>query len=554
MARSKGALEVFAVNPAASEPKKTLLRLEGQYRSFRIAPASGHLIAALPSSFRFYTFSDPKVVQTSALDVDCEWTEYSVSPDASHISLVDRQRRLRVYNIPSSKLVYEEPGVSSSGTGSMAPRWSANSRSFLRVGKQPGELLLYSVSNVVERKTFNVGGIHDYSYSPEKHDLLALFSRASGSSTPASAGLYRILDTEKGPELSQVAVKTFFKADRAEFAWAKGHDSVLVTTSADVDTSGQSYYGQTALYLLRASRDQKPAVQISLNKEGPVHDVAWAQSSASGAGTEFTALFGYMPAQVAVFGGKSGVQTYSYESGSIGSKNTVRAGPASLVAFAGLGNLPGKVELWSRERLCRVGALEAPGSSVIEWSPALNSEPLLLTAVTHPRLRVDNGWKAWKWTGSLLCSSEYSELYQCAWWPAIRTEKGATVNGLKAPELDSVALKVASRLSSMAPAKKAEAYRPPSLRTPSPLPSSSSEQSATATATSKAPHAAARISKEERLVRRMEERLDQIIVLRDRRAKGDALDENQLEKIGREAEVRRELEAALSLLKSMSLR
>ena len=79
--------------------------------------------------------------------------------------------------------------------------------------------------------------------------------------------------------------KNFFKADRAQLKWNALGTQVLVLTHTDVDKSNKSYYGETGLYLLSASGNFD--CRVTLDKEGPVHDLAWNPNS-----KEFGVVYG----------------------------------------------------------------------------------------------------------------------------------------------------------------------------------------------------------------------------------------------------------------------
>ena len=56
----------------------------------------------------------------------------------------------------------------------------------------------------------------------------------------------------------------------------------------------QSYYGESKLCFMSA--DGKTEGNVTLGKDGPIHDVAW-----SPAGREFVAIYGFMPAKATLF-------------------------------------------------------------------------------------------------------------------------------------------------------------------------------------------------------------------------------------------------------------
>lgn len=82
--------------------------------------------------------------------------------------------------------------------------------------------------------------------------------------------------------------KTFFKAQRSQIKWNTIGTQVLVLTQTDVDQANKSYYGETGgLYLLSAAGNFD--CRVTLDKEGPVHDLTWSPNS-----KEFGVIYGCM--------------------------------------------------------------------------------------------------------------------------------------------------------------------------------------------------------------------------------------------------------------------
>lgn len=245
-----------------------------------------------------------------------------------------------------------------------------------------------------------------------------------------------------------------------------------------------------------------------------------------------------MPAKAMLFNNKSSA-TFEFP---VGSKNHVRWNPqGSLVCFGGFGNLPGHIEVWSRlDAIRRVGHCQSQGAAFCEWAP---DGATLLTGILTPRLRVDNSWKLWSWRGTLLGCIPYGELYQVAWRP-MPTLSFAPI------DLSGIALTASGPIDTDAASRK-EVYRPPGLRhlqnhRPSPSVSSSSTAAPKAAPIIKPPST---LSKEERMAKRLKEKLDQILALKERHQRGETLELNQVEKIKNEDKVRQEYENALAAIK-----
>ncbi|KAH0825712.1 eukaryotic translation initiation factor eIF2A-domain-containing protein, partial [Lanmaoa asiatica] len=109
----------------------------------------------------------------------------------------------------------------------------------------------------------------------EGASMVSLSSGLSPSiaGAPASIKIYGLLTLSGVPTCS----KTFYKADRAQIKWNDLGTQALVVTQTEVDNSNMSYYGETSMYLLSAAGHFD--CRVSLDKEGPIHDVAWSPNS-----------------------------------------------------------------------------------------------------------------------------------------------------------------------------------------------------------------------------------------------------------------------------------
>ncbi|CAG8631419.1 13826_t:CDS:2, partial [Ambispora leptoticha] len=73
------------------------------------------------------------------------------------------------------------------------------------------------------------------------------------------------------------------------------------------------------------------------------------------------------------------------------------------------------MDIWDRKTLKKLVTIEAPNSSECAWSP---DGRFIMTATLSPRLRVDNGYKIWHYTGVLVYARNINELLQVGWRPA----------------------------------------------------------------------------------------------------------------------------------------
>lgn len=418
----------------------------------------------------------------------------------------------------------------------------------------------------------NIGA---FRLGPGAHPSVAVFFPEK-KGAPAFVKIYALTSLST-PEPTHVAQKSFFKADKVTFKWNATGTSLLLMTATDHDQTGKSYYGETNLYMLSARGDFD--CRVSLDKEGPIHDFAWNPNA-----REFLVVYGYMPAKAVIF---------SYRVNVIADLGTQ---PRNLIAFnpqgrlfclAGFGNLAGTVDIWDREQLQRGKhfTLDASNSTTLEWAP---DGFFLLTGTLSPRLRVENGVKVWHCSGQLVHVDMIDEAYQVCFRPALGPAPAfpAAIPAAPTPSAAASAL-LAKKTTS---ARPTGAYRPPGARSagtassdylrrnedlgPAPTPPAAQSKyvapnakgrrgkvpgappgapPAAKAAPAPAPKpvmgaaevstASAEAQSTEKRLRNLSKKLKAIEQLKDRRDRGETLEQTQLQKIDTEAEIRRELQS-----------
>jgi translation initiation factor 2A len=200
-----------------------------------------------------------------------------------------------------------------------------------------------------------------------------------------------------------VAQKTFFKGDKVQLKWNKLGTSLIVLAQTEVDKTGKSYYGETTLYLMGANFDSR----IDLDKDGPIHDVAWSPNS-----KEFGVIYGYMPSKTVIFNQRA-IATHTFP---LAPRNQLYFSPTGrFVLVAGFGNLAGQMDIYDLEKDYRkVCTIEGGNPSVCQWSA---DSKYILTATTSPRLRVDNGVRVWHVGGGIMYNEDMVELYDVTYRP-----------------------------------------------------------------------------------------------------------------------------------------
>lgn len=219
--------------------------------------------------------------------------------------------------------------------------------------------------------------------------------------------------------------------------------AVLVIASTEVDKTGASYYGEQTLHYI-ATNGESAVVQLP--KNGPIYDVVWNSSS-----TEFCAVYGFMPAKATVFNLKCD-PVFDFGTGP---RNAAYYSPhGHILVLAGFGNLRGQMEVWDVKNYKLISKPVASDSTYFAWCP---DGEHILTATCAPRLRVNNGYKIWHYTGSVLHKYDVpsnAELWQVSWQPFL--------DGIF-PAKKITYQAVPSDVPSEEP-KVASAYRPPALR------------------------------------------------------------------------------------------
>eukprot|EP00002_Diphylleia_rotans_P003560 TRINITY_DN1245_c0_g1_i1.p1 TRINITY_DN1245_c0_g1~~TRINITY_DN1245_c0_g1_i1.p1 ORF type:complete len:625 (+),score=135.40 TRINITY_DN1245_c0_g1_i1:50-1924(+) len=299
-------------------------------------------------------------------------------------------------------------------------------------------------------------GVADFSFCPQNLPVpcVAIFIRAARKDVPCSIKLFNY------PLLAPTDAfytKSFFKADSATICWSPSGKGLLLETHTEVDTSGKSYYGETNLYFV--TRDGKSDCNVELQKEGPIHDVAWSPS-----GKEFIVVHGFTPAKAIMYDAQAR-PTFDF---GVAPRNFIKWSPhGRFVCLAGFGNLAGEIDIWDKQKQKKVGECVSNCAVSFEWSPCSR---YFTTATLFPRLRVDNCVKIWKHNGALLHQMPFQEIYEVKWQPApaslYRDRAASPAPKPSTPKASgqATATPSAPTTTTATPGAKAGAYVPPHLR------------------------------------------------------------------------------------------
>eukprot|EP01104_Vermistella_antarctica_P005946 TRINITY_DN16691_c0_g1_i1.p1 TRINITY_DN16691_c0_g1~~TRINITY_DN16691_c0_g1_i1.p1 ORF type:complete len:611 (-),score=160.63 TRINITY_DN16691_c0_g1_i1:98-1930(-) len=249
-------------------------------------------------------------------------------------------------------------------------------------------------------KRIYLEGVTQFSISPSAapYTISAFYPEKKGSPGSLKVYQYPALDTV-------LATKSFFNADSCNVLWNPSGTHAIVETNCEVDKTGQSYYGQTNVFLVSA--DGKINEKVDLQKNGPVYQCSWNPK-----GTQFLVIHGFMPAKSTLYA-LDGKPIADFGSGS---RNTAIWSPnGRVLCIGGFGNLQGEMDFWNPQKVKKLGMASAPMSAHQEWSPCGN---YLLTAVLSPRMRVDNGYKIINYYGHEVTKCPVKELFSMVWRPA----------------------------------------------------------------------------------------------------------------------------------------
>lgn len=238
--------------------------------------------------------------------------------------------------------------------------------------------------------------------SPSKKYYFTTFSTKT-KDKPAVTGVYEYSPTSK---FVRLATKSVFLAEECATHWSPGATTpaCLLTLQTAVDATGQSYYGNSLLWLWSEASDKESLLAVPLPQEGPVQACQWLPDPDKPA--SFIVIAGKIPPMTSQHHGVTGAVTFLF--GNNVHRNTIAISPhARFVCLAGFGNLAGGMGFWdvNKKKLLPHSALNANGTLRSEavtmhgWSP---DSRLFLSATTAPRMNVDNGVRLYKYTGELV--------------------------------------------------------------------------------------------------------------------------------------------------------
>ncbi|XP_078488594.1 eukaryotic translation initiation factor 2A [Ciona intestinalis] len=385
---------------------------------------SGNILSSInqPRTFAMYFSPDAKLL--------CTWEQYAVTKDTPAGT-----PNFNIWNVSDGSCVHNSIQKKVNG---WRPDWLPGTTI---CGKLTGQSVQFYEDNDFKtaKHRLSIEKLEVFEVAPNlkpPHRVACFVRGARGG--PASV---KIFQYPKFTTDEVVANKSFFKADTVSIKWNNRGTELLVTAAVDVDTTGESYYGEQSLHFMSCSGETSI---VQLSKKGPIYDSAWSPLS-----NQFCVVFGFMPAKACLFNNKC---NKTFEFGST-PKNECYYNPhGNLLILAGFGNLRGNIEVWDCCRYSQVSQFTAPDTTCLEWC---GDGCHFVTATTSPRLRVNNGYKLWHYEGGLLQTINFqNELNDVQWRPVPPGTYTAPL----------VKLVTSKNLSNMISASKPASYVPPHAR------------------------------------------------------------------------------------------
>ncbi|THD20399.1 Eukaryotic translation initiation factor 2A [Fasciola hepatica] len=273
------------------------------------------------------------------------------------------------------------------------PQW--NSDSSVCALHWNGEIQFYLNNEFGEKPAARlaVKGMQHFSLSPNSNTPNIAVYIPPQKDQPANVRLFQL----RNGQCVAVTNKSFYRADTVRLVWNDSGTDLLVLTSTKV--SDESYYGEQCLHYLTTIQSRDTA-NVVMPRKGPIHQVAWRPTGAtmkgksSGSQNLFVVCYGFMPASVTVFGTNC-EPVFDFGTGSW---NQIYFNPhGNLLLLAGLGSLTGDMSVWNFNQYEKLSTFKTTDVTSVSW---FNDGEHLLLSTTAPRMRVNNGFGIWHYSGN----------------------------------------------------------------------------------------------------------------------------------------------------------
>lgn len=316
-------------------------------------------------------------------------------------------KNVKVYSVASPEIPILEFGAKIGDDTAIEKQmqFSQNDDSLIRATS--GGVVAY---NLQTQKTAHSEqrSIRGLAVAPTRNDgSLWIAYVADGANKQSPTAISTAVVDYDSSSIKVIVTKSVYKVQDVELSWNISGTHVLVKTHSDVDETGKSYYGASALYGL-STKPTGGALVVVPRDKSPVNLFAWSNKNP----TEF----------VLSYGAENSIEVWDVTKGkailSLGQSRRNYAAYSShgnLCLLGGFGSLPGNIDVWDLgEQKAVIGMSKVPWTVDCAFSP---DSYWLLCATTTPRLRVDNGIQILRISGDVVLKQPMDGLYRASWKP-----------------------------------------------------------------------------------------------------------------------------------------
>ncbi|SBS87144.1 eukaryotic translation initiation factor eIF2A, putative, partial [Plasmodium ovale curtisi] len=322
-------------------------------------------------------------------------------------------------------------------------KWSENES--LCICLVNSQINIYKDNNFKEpSEKLKLDNAEYFDISPEHGNKKEIFLASYEQGSKGKPSIFKIFNMNNLNKY--IYSKNFFNSDEIKLKWNKNGTALLLQIHTQIDKEKQSYYGSSNLYFIDTLTCKD--VNIMTNK-GLIYDTIWSYNQ-----NKFYVCKGEIPAEIVLYD-KNGNISYSYGRHKY---NTLKLNcNEKLLLTGGFGNLSGDISIWNTSNKKEVTKTKSSCAVICEF---FNDGKHFLTATTHPRLRVDNNIKIYKYNGLIVSKINFDELYNAIILPfhKIKFEENDSPNG---NNIDTIQLQTYINKQLGIDSKKTGIYRAP---------------------------------------------------------------------------------------------
>ena len=301
--------------------------------------------------------------------------------------------------------------------------------------------------------------VHLFSISPGAAPQRICCFALGAKGQPGRCSMYRMGEFDR-----VIASKSFFRAEECMFHWSPNGNTVLVETHSSVDATGQSYMGESNLYLLSDRPGGAFEMKVPRTKDGPLHCVAWNPS-----GKEFAVIAGSIPPNVTLYNPRSGDPVFELGAAP---RNTLSYSPQGrFLMCAGFGTMRGDMDFWDIYKRKRMGPTVRSKLAVVDYGWSADGR-WFQTAATYPRRQMETGYAVYGYTGELVTihgdgQGSFKKLFKVFWRPVapgVYPDRSANKNVVERALKNGGDASDNGGSNSSTASSKSQGYRPPGAR------------------------------------------------------------------------------------------